>query len=257
MSGIFQPSGQIKLTNVSIVRLKRGGKRFEIACYKNKVVEWRNGVEKDLDNVLQMRTVFINVSKGSLASKDDIRKAFNDISDDEIILEILKKGELQVSSLERASQTSSLLKDIITIITEKTVNPATKRPYTFTIIEKAIEKLHYSIQRNKNAKQQALEIVKQLKEQNILPISRAQMRICIYIPSLKIGKIIKEKLSGLPSLTCVSESFDDDMNEVQIELLIDPGQFRIITDLVIEDAKGKGRVDILSLSEITEGDEGI
>ena len=76
---IQQPSGQIKcvyiaiivsrvdgnrvrLTNVSIVRLKKGGKRFEvgkgsrglrsdeaqiyvqIACYKNKVQEWRNGV---------------------------------------------------------------------------------------------------------------------------------------------------------------------------------------------------------------------
>lgn len=28
---------QIKLTNVSVVRLRKGGKRFEIACYKNKV----------------------------------------------------------------------------------------------------------------------------------------------------------------------------------------------------------------------------
>jgi hypothetical protein len=34
---VFQPSNQIKLTNVSIVRLKKAGKRFEIACYKNKV----------------------------------------------------------------------------------------------------------------------------------------------------------------------------------------------------------------------------
>lgn len=28
----------------AVVRLKKGGKRFEIACYKNKVLEWRNGV---------------------------------------------------------------------------------------------------------------------------------------------------------------------------------------------------------------------
>jgi len=33
-----------RLTNVSIVRYRKGGKRFEIACYKNKVMEWRNGV---------------------------------------------------------------------------------------------------------------------------------------------------------------------------------------------------------------------
>ena len=41
---IFQPSNQIRLTNVSVVRLKKGGKRFELACYKNKIMEWRNGV---------------------------------------------------------------------------------------------------------------------------------------------------------------------------------------------------------------------
>lgn len=33
-----------RLTNVSIVRLRKGGKRFELACYKNKVMEWRNNV---------------------------------------------------------------------------------------------------------------------------------------------------------------------------------------------------------------------
>jgi ribosome maturation protein SDO1 len=41
---IFTPTNQKKLTNVSLVRLKKGGKRFEIACYKNKVMEWRQGV---------------------------------------------------------------------------------------------------------------------------------------------------------------------------------------------------------------------
>ena len=37
-------AGQKRLTNVAVVRLKKKGKRFEIACYKNKVVNWRNGV---------------------------------------------------------------------------------------------------------------------------------------------------------------------------------------------------------------------
>ena len=43
MSIIFTPTNQIRLTNVAIVRMKKGGKRFEIACYKNKVMSWRNG----------------------------------------------------------------------------------------------------------------------------------------------------------------------------------------------------------------------
>jgi hypothetical protein len=39
---IHTPVNQKRLTNVAVVRLKRGGKRFEIACYPNKVQEWKN-----------------------------------------------------------------------------------------------------------------------------------------------------------------------------------------------------------------------
>jgi ribosome maturation protein SDO1 len=63
---IAQPVGQVRMTNVAVVRLKKGGKRFEIACYKNKVLNWRNGVEKDIDEVLQTTKVYENVSKVNL-----------------------------------------------------------------------------------------------------------------------------------------------------------------------------------------------
>lgn len=29
---------------MAVVRYKKKGKRFEIACYKNKVLNWRNGM---------------------------------------------------------------------------------------------------------------------------------------------------------------------------------------------------------------------
>uniref|UniRef100_A0A2K5CVU8 Ribosome maturation protein SDO1/SBDS N-terminal domain-containing protein n=1 Tax=Aotus nancymaae TaxID=37293 RepID=A0A2K5CVU8_AOTNA len=65
---IFTPTNQIRLTNVAVVRMKRAWKRFEIACYKNKVV--------DLDEVLQTHSVFGNVSKGQVAKKEDLITAF-------------------------------------------------------------------------------------------------------------------------------------------------------------------------------------
>lgn len=37
-------AGQKRLTNVALVKYKKKGKKFEIACYKNKVLNWRNGV---------------------------------------------------------------------------------------------------------------------------------------------------------------------------------------------------------------------
>lgn len=66
----------------------------------------------------------------------------------------MKKGELQISEKERNQQISTKYRDIATIVAEKCVNPDTKRPYTVTIIEKAMKDIHYSVNPNRNAKQQ-------------------------------------------------------------------------------------------------------
>lgn len=60
---IGQPVGKVIMTNIAVVRLKKNGKRFEVACYKNKVLNWRNGVETDIGEVLQIMRVYENVSK--------------------------------------------------------------------------------------------------------------------------------------------------------------------------------------------------
>lgn len=37
-------TGQKRLTNIAVVRMRKKGERFEIACYKNKVGDWRAGM---------------------------------------------------------------------------------------------------------------------------------------------------------------------------------------------------------------------
>jgi ribosome maturation protein SDO1 len=139
---INQPSNQIKLTNVSLVRLKKAKKRFEIACYKNKVLEWRSGIETDLDNVLQINSVFLNVSKGQTAPSADLAKAFGAKTPvNDIILEILNKGELQVGEKERHAQLERVHNEVVGIVASKLVDPKTKRVYTTGMIEKALEML--------------------------------------------------------------------------------------------------------------------
>ncbi|KAI1501235.1 SBDS protein C-terminal domain-containing protein [Biscogniauxia marginata] len=139
---INQPSNQIKLTNVSLVRLKKGKKRFEIACYKNKVLEWRSGIETDLDEVLQIPNVFLNVSKGQTAPTAELAKAFGkDRPLDDIVLEILNRGELQVGERERAAQMDRVHHEVVAIVASKLVDPRTKRVYTPGMIEKALDML--------------------------------------------------------------------------------------------------------------------
>ena len=89
-------AGQKRLTNIAVVRLKRCGKRFEVACFKNKVYDWRSGAEADLDEVLQTTAVFSNVNKGQFAKTEDLIKAFGTAEAVAICKEILAKGDLQV-----------------------------------------------------------------------------------------------------------------------------------------------------------------
>lgn len=241
---IQQPSGQIKLTNVSIVRLKKGGKRFEIACYKNKVQEWRNGVETNLDDVLQIANVFVNVSKGELAKHQDLQKAFGTTDTDEIVKEILKKGELQVGEKEREHDLSALRKEIATLVAEKCVDPATQRPYPVGVIDKAMAEAGFSVKQGKTAKSQVSEVIRLLQTESKLPIQRARMRVRVTMPT-KDGKRLREQI-----IEGAEKVEEDEMGQEEWEaiMLIDPGQFRVMNELLQKECKGKGRIETLTFT---------
>jgi ribosome maturation protein SDO1 len=245
-SNIFTPTNQMRLTNVAVVRMKKSGKRFEIACYKNKVVSWRNKVEKDIDEVLQTHTVFTNVSKGQVAKREDLIAAFGIEDQDEICKMILDKGELQVSEKERTVQLETSFKDIATTVSDMCVNPETKRAYPVGIIEKALHDLHFSIKPNRTTKQQALEIIPKLRE--TMPIERAKMRIRVFVPAHS-AKHMKDKL--VQQITSVEQ---ENWQEGSLELigLIEPGVFRDVDDLVRREAKGKGQLELLSLKDVQD-----
>ncbi|RMD42979.1 hypothetical protein DV735_g2103, partial [Chaetothyriales sp. CBS 134920] len=173
MPMIQQPANQIKLTNVSLVRYKKGKKRFELACYKNKLLEYRSGTETDLDNVLQIPTIFLNASKGETAPNAELLKAWplpdgaggesggagkgkggkkgkskhqeEESSEkswkDAIIEEILKKGEIQVNANERKELLDRMEREIVDEVAQRLVDPQTKRVYTPGMIKKGLDVL--------------------------------------------------------------------------------------------------------------------
>ncbi|KAJ3517632.1 hypothetical protein NLJ89_g389 [Agrocybe chaxingu] len=244
MPQIQQPSNQIKLTNVAIVRLKKGGKRFEIACYKNKVQEWRTGVETNLDDVLQINNVFVNVSKGEVAKSGDLQKAFGKMDVSNIVKEILKKGEVQVGEKERDHDLTSLRKEIATLVAEKCVEPATQRPYPVGMIEKAMTEAGYSVKQNKNAKSQVSECIKILQSDSTLPIQRARMRIKVSLPVADAPKLREKVLAGAETV----ERDETGETEWGVTMLIDPSQFRVINDLLQRECNGRGRLETLTFT---------
>lgn len=112
--------------------------------------------EKDLDQVLQTPSIFTNVSKGQLAKRADIVAAFGELADDtqQVCKEILLRGELQVSELERQAELDQLLKDIVNSVHEKCVHRDTLRPISTSTLERCLRDIHFAVKANRSAKQQ-------------------------------------------------------------------------------------------------------
>ncbi|KAL4908440.1 hypothetical protein BDW74DRAFT_147445 [Aspergillus multicolor] len=224
---INQPSNQIKFTNVSVVRLKKGKKRFELACYKNKLLEYRSGAEKDLDNVLQVPTIFLSVSKAQTAPAAEVTKAFGaGTPADEIREEILRKGEVQVGERERKEIAERIEKEVLDIVSGRLIDPTTKRVYTPGMISKALDQLTAAsgqlqqqqaaqngeggegdedaaapaqprkplwtgVNPNKSAKSLALEAMKALIAWQPIPVMRARMRLRVTCPVSLLKQSVK------------------------------------------------------------------
>ncbi|KAJ5814572.1 hypothetical protein N7474_006349 [Penicillium riverlandense] len=218
---INQPSNQIKFTNVSVVRLKKGKKRFELACYKNKLLEYRSGAEKDLDNVLQVPTIFLSVSKAQTAPSAELAKAFGaGTPADEVRQEILRKGEVQVGERERKDILERVEKEVLDIVSGRLVDPNTKRVYTPGMISKALDQLSSAsgqmqqqggeangtdedkpaqpkkplwtgVSPNRSAKSQALDAMKALIAWQPIPVMRARMRLRVTCPVSLLKQAVK------------------------------------------------------------------
>jgi ribosome maturation protein SDO1 len=242
---IHTPLNQQRTTNIVVVRLKKLGLRFEIACYPNKVnflklnstkvMQFRQNIETDLAEVLQTEYVFYMVSKGTFAKKEDLKAAFGDKTEKEICEIILRKGELQISPKERQLVYDNLYKDISTIVANKCVNPDTKTPYTATQIEREMKDLNFVLKPNKSAKSQALELIKKLKER--INIVRASMRISVLIKKSQ-KSLLKRFIEEHHILVEKEENPNDYWLYV---LLIDPGLFRDLDKLV---SSMEGKIDV-------------
>ena len=160
-----QPVGFVKLTNVALVKFGRKNQRVEIACYKNKVIDWRNGNEENIDSVLQSDEIFSNAIQGEIAAKTLLKKIFGeDVTRKQILRIILDKGDLQISQKERAVLSENVLNEVVKILALKLVHPKTLRVYSEMAVKNALKTIGFKPAIDMNAKKQAFKIIKRLEK---------------------------------------------------------------------------------------------
>lgn len=199
-----QPVSIVHYTNVAIVRLKVNKDKFEVACFKNKIKQYREKIEKDINEVLQVSEIFTNSIKGEKANKKLLNKYFPNMSNEEIIDLILNKGDIQISEKERENDLANTKNDIASIVCEKTFDLNTGKPFAQNVIINTINELGINIKETEDPKKQALKIIKQLLESKSLNIDRRYMKL-----SLRI-KINDEKTNKKPNNIMIDDDIFDE-----------------------------------------------
>jgi len=237
MSKIIKaPNTQKRLTNIVVVRLQKDGKRYEVACYPNKIEEWRRKIEIDIDEVLQRLVVFTNVSKGQLANKDDLLESFGTKDQLKVCKIILDQGQLQVSEKERKQDIDKFFKDVASLIVEKCINSETKQAFPVGVIENAMRESHVSVNPHQSAKQQALKIIPILQEKSRLPIERAKMRLQLTTSKDKMVEVLAKLRDDIE----IQSQTERELESVVL-VLIEPKKYREV-DSAVKDSGGRCEV---------------
>lgn len=228
--------------------MNRGGKRFEIACYKNKVVDYRQGLETDLSEVLQTDRIFTNVSKGEFAKAKDLQKIFGTKDEEEIARNILSTGQVQVSDKERSQQLEKTIAQISEWISKNCVQPKTNRPYTLSQIRHAMQQANFSVHPTKPLKRQYLDCVKML--QTVIPIERAKMELLLLVPNDDECKTLVEK--NMSDNNVEWKTGDDGEKTLKYKVFVDPSLYRVLNEAV-QDISG-AHIEIVQQIVTAQGD---
>jgi ribosome maturation protein SDO1 len=175
----------VSVEEAVIARLKTHGANFEILVDCDKAIAFKGG-SGDIKDVLATPQVFSDSKKGMLASETQLKQIFGTEEPLEVAKEIIKKGEIQLTSEYRTKLREQKRKKIINMIHSNGVDPKTNYPHPPNRIEAALDEAKVKIDEYLPAEKQIDNILKQIRA--IIPIKFVIKEIAIKVPSQYAGK---------------------------------------------------------------------
>lgn len=177
MTGITYDKERVQL---NLARLSKGSQRFEIVVDPDLAVEFKNGKQVDIKEVLKSEEIFSDAKKGMLASENIIQQVFNLTDPMQVAKKILEQGEVQITAEHREKLREEKRNRIIDIIHKNGVDPKTHLPHPASRLENAFKEANIRIDEYKTAEDQIQDILKELRA--VLPIKFELKEVAVKIP---------------------------------------------------------------------------
>jgi ribosome maturation protein SDO1 len=160
-------------------RLAKGPDHFEILVKPEPALEYKLGKQIALSQVLLIEEIYSDAGKGTRASNEKLEKHFGSSDAIKVAEEIMKSGELQLTTDQRRKLVEDKRRQIVAIIVRNAIDPRTGAPHPPLRIEQAMEQIRISIDPFKSGEEQAKNIIDQLRP--VIPLKMEQMRIAVKV----------------------------------------------------------------------------
>ncbi len=170
-----------------IAKTDKNGKHFEILVDADIAYALKDGKIVSLSRMLAANIIFTDAKKGDKASPTDLQAAFGTLDVEKVAEEIVKKGEIQLTTEFRRKKTEEKRKQVAALISKYAINPQTKLPHPQDRILNAMDIARTAIDPFKPAEQQVEEVLKALK--SVLPISMEETKLTVEIPAAYSGRV--------------------------------------------------------------------
>ncbi|MEM0158652.1 MAG: ribosome assembly factor SBDS [Thermoplasmataceae archaeon] len=176
----------VQLEDAVVARLESHGHRFEILVDPDATERIKEG-KIDLQNDLALDEIYKDAKRGDKAGDESLREVFKTTDVAQIAIEIVKRGQIQLTTEQRHQMLEKRRRQIIEIIARESINPQTNAPHPPARISQAMDEAKVHIDPFKSAGEQLQVVLKALKP--ILPLKFEKTKLAVKLTGDAYGKV--------------------------------------------------------------------
>jgi ribosome maturation protein SDO1 len=170
------------------VKLTIAGEHYEILVNPDSALSYKQGRNVEPSAVIVTDEVYSDARKGLRASSEKLKVHFGTDDHAKAALEILKRGELNLTQEQRKRLTDEKRKAIVAAISKNFVDPRTLLPHPPLRIEQAMQEARVNVDPFQDPNEQMKTIVEGLR--TILPLKSEKVRLAVRVSAQYSGQAI-------------------------------------------------------------------
>ena len=185
--GEFRPRTH-EASKFTTVKLVIAGEHYEILVNPDSALSYKQGRNVEPSAVIVTDEVFSDARKGLRASSEKLKLHFGTDDHAKAALEVLRRGELNLTQEQRKKLTDEKRKAIIAAISKNYVDPRTLLPHPPMRIDQAMQEARVIVDPFQDPNEQMKAVVESLR--TILPLKSEKIRLQVKVAAQYTGQAI-------------------------------------------------------------------